>query len=576
MVQGGSSLGRSILTPKPTTRPTAKRTGKWQPPRRKAGPEHKRSDSAMNPSEAQRDRVLVQPSGSLAGTMPDRSTTTQPLPSGKGKGPTASLDHAPPPNHQVRATSQRIGPFDPRSRTSEVGPASKPARATADHYQAEVDRIEKERDEDDSTFVESQSQTTESSNVVDSLSQLGISQELSQDTLRINRQYATTVTPSDSSRPLPVQSERRLGGQLFLDAQPAQPIQQNRSAHQAAAGSPPIQQRRVVQQNVEKAQPTQQKQPAHQVAAEVLAQPFQHNQPARRHTTTAQPIQQQKRPLPQTKPSVETPPKKRQCEAYRHRNRRYENLKPASQAKRKQAIETLKSVWRITDAALMALPHAPRRTTDPEQPVMVPLDWNTPLLEGLVLLARATNGDFARACEVASEAFERESLFSGATQLNAEIVASALEGMRGDDGSTPSQRAIPGGTQRVAAVPPPSAAVPVPAPTAAITAGPSASGQRAPPSPSASPAMSPAISPKVAVKTEFGSFGPRRSTSALDEESSGAEDIDILEAKARLRKKEYELACERVAVSKLQRQKRQRDLEKLRGLGSSIEDAVCL
>jgi hypothetical protein len=88
--------------------------------------------------------------------------------------------------------------------------------------------------------------------------------------------------------------------------------------------------------------------------------------------------------------------------------------------------------------------------------------------------------------------------------------------------------------------------------------------------------MSPAISPKVAVKTEFGSFGPRRSTSALDEESSGAEDIDILEAKARLRKKEYELACERVAVSKLQRQKRQRDLEKLRGLGSSIEDAVCL
>jgi hypothetical protein len=63
--------------------------------------------------------------------------------------------------------------------------------------------------------------------------------------------------------------------------------------------------------------------------------------------------------------------------------------------------------------------------------------------------------------------------------------------------------------------------------------------------------MSPTTSPKAIVKTEFESFGPQRSTSALDEESSGAEDIDILEGKARLRKLEYDLALERVAFSSL-------------------------
>lgn len=81
----------------------------------------------------------------------------------------------------------------------------------------------------------------------------------------------------------------------------------------------------------------------------------------------------------------------------------------------------------------MSFPYAPRRTTDSGQPVMEPLMWNTPLLEALVLLARATSGDFARACDVATEAFERERLFSGATQLNAEIVASAVGGLWGDE-----------------------------------------------------------------------------------------------------------------------------------------------
>jgi hypothetical protein len=164
-------------------------------------------------------------------------------------------------------------------------------------------------------------------------------------------------------------------------------------------------------------------------------------------------------------------------------------------------------------------------------------------------------------------------LFSGSTQLTADIVASALGGLRGDV-TPPSQqlkRAMPGGTQRAAAISRPSAA-----PVSTSTAGPSASGQRAPPSPSASPALSPAMSPKAPIKTEFGSFTPRRSTSAMDDESSGAEDIDILEAKARLQKIKYDLAREKVEFSKVLREKRQRELERLRGHGGSVEDALYL
>jgi hypothetical protein len=610
MVGAGSSfLGRSILTPKPTTnKPTARRTGNWQPPRREHGPEHKRGDSATSPSEGVQCadmivKIRVPPPGSLAGTLPDRNTTTQSHPSEKDKSPTTSHQDAPPPNRQVRAsfpdrglsysTSQRAEQPRPQPRTSEIGSASKSARSapTASRFQAELDRIEKERDEDDSTFVDSQSQTlTERSSVVDSLSQLGISQELSQDTLRINREHATVATPSRRTEALTSQSERRSAGPLLIETQAAQPNQQNQTARQVAAGAQQPQQHRPDHQHAAGARSAQQIRPAHQVAAEAQqtqqqrtahqtaaeATPTQQGRPAHRDTTAAH----QKRPAPQTPAAEENPlKKKRSGETYRHRNTRWETLRPASQAKRKHAFNTLKSIWGITDAALMTLPHAPRRTKDPEQPVMHPLDWNTPLIESLVLLAKETSGDFARACDVATEAFEHESLFNGATQLLAEIVASALDGLRGD-GTPPIQRTVPAGTQRAVVVPRAAAAAAAPAPPPTPTAGSSASGQRAPPSPDASPvaspAMSPAMSPKVPAKTELGSFAPRRSTSAMEVESSDAEDIDILEAKARLRKIEYDLARERVAVSKLLNEKRQREVERLRGHGSSFEDALCL
>jgi hypothetical protein len=351
MVQGEPFLGRSILTPRQTT---ARPTDNWQPPRREDGPEHKLSDSALSPSEAQWDRTSVPPSGALAGTMPNR---TQSQPSGKGKGPTTSLNNAAPLNRQVRrppfpdrsplsSASEREFLPKPRPLTSEGGSASNLARGTTEYYQAQADRVEEKRDADDASFVDSQSQAP---SVADSLSQLGLSQELSQDTLRINRQHAT---PDGPSRALPVQSERRPSGSL-LEA--------------------------------------------------VAAKSTQHSQPTHRNTTPAHSAQQQqKRPAPQTPTSEEPPQKKKRA---------------------------------------------------------------------------------------------------------------------------------PG------------------------AGGPSASGQRAPPSPSASPAMSPAMSPTVPVKTKFGNFGPQRSAFALDEESSGAKNIDLLKANARLWKAGYRLARERVVVFELKHKK---------------------
>ena len=57
---------------------------------------------------------------------------------------------------------------------------------------------------------------------------------------------------------------------------------------------------------------------------------------------------------------------------------------------------------------------------------------------------------------------------------------------------------------------------------------------------------------------------------------SGAEDIEYLEAKARLQKIKYDLAREKLEFFKILREKRQRELERLRGHGGSVEDALCL
>ena len=84
------------------------------------------------------------------------------------------------------------------------------------------------------------------------------------------------------------------------------------------------------------------------------------------------------------------------------------------------------------------------------------------------------------------------------------------------------------------------------------------------------------MSPKAPIKTEFGSSTPRRSTSAMDDESSGAEDIEYLEAKARLQKIKLDLALEKLEFFKLEHKMRQRDLERLRRHGGFVEDALCV
>lgn len=548
MVQPSAFLGRSILTSKPTPRPrpTARRTGNWQPPRRENGPEHKRSDSAVSPSESQYGRLNAPPAVKLTGTLPNRNTTRSTQSARKGEVPNASLNNASaPPQRQVRTSfpdrsvsSSASQHADTRPGISKVDSAPEPSRVAVNRYQAEFDRLEQERDMEDSTFVDSQSQIGRSTFVISRSSSVE-SQEIGQDSLV----KPHNATHSSRIVVLPVQSKRRSTGTLFSEAEPAR---QNRPARPELV-TQPAQQKRAVHQVPAEAV-AQQNRTVHLVPTAAVAQPTQHKRAANQDAAAEEPLMK----------------KKRQRDNFHHRNTRYENLKPASQAKRKQAVETLKSIWTITDARLMDLPSAPRRTTDFGRPIMAPLDWNIPLLQALVQLAEVTKGDFVRACAAATEAYQHESLFNGATQLNAEIVAVAVGGLRG--GGLQRASAMPSGTPRPVAV------------TTTAAPAPSAGSQRAPPSPAATPVASPAVSPKVSVKIESQtqSFGPRRSTFALDEESSGAEDIDILEAKARLRKIEYDLACERVRVSKLERKKRQGDVERMRLHGGSAEDALCL
>lgn len=106
---------------------------------------------------------------------------------------------------------------------------------------------------------EGHSQQRERSSLEDPQSQPGLSQEISQETLRVNRQNATS---SNRVRSSPVQPTQRQipTGTLFTEAQAAQPAQQERTHH--AAESRPTQQERASRQNATEAQLTQQKRTA--------------------------------------------------------------------------------------------------------------------------------------------------------------------------------------------------------------------------------------------------------------------------------------------------------------------------
>jgi hypothetical protein len=109
----------------------------------------------------------------------------------------------------------------------------------------------------------------------------------------------------------------------------------------------------------------------------------------------------------------------------RDNNKRFELLKPHSQAQRKHALKTIFKSWSITEEQLKTLPYAPRRWQQ-EHSVMRPMDWNGKLLDAVADLAAKTGGDFACGCHVAHFAFENFGASIGAKQLNAEILSKGI------------------------------------------------------------------------------------------------------------------------------------------------------
>jgi hypothetical protein len=112
----------------------------------------------------------------------------------------------------------------------------------------------------------------------------------------------------------------------------------------------------------------------------------------------------------------------------RHNNKRFELLKPYSQAQRRDALKTILETWSITEEQLKTLPYAPRQWQQGHF-VMNPLDWNGKLLDAVAVLASNTKTMFARGCEIARLTFETCGPATGAKQLNAEIVSKAVSAL---------------------------------------------------------------------------------------------------------------------------------------------------
>jgi hypothetical protein len=143
-----------------------------------------------------------------------------------------------------------------------------------------------------------------------------------------------------------------------------------------------------------------------------------------------------------TTPTQETQQAKNRRTHERHNNKRFELLKPHSQAQRRNALKTILKTWSITEEQLKTLPFAPRQWQQGHL-VMNPLDWNGKLLDAVAVLASETKTKFTRGCEIARLTFETLGPDTRAKQLNAEIVSKAVSALRiaRDGRPDPRQRA---------------------------------------------------------------------------------------------------------------------------------------
>lgn len=366
-LQNEPRLGRCILTPKPPKRkPIAIPTGNWW------GLE---SEPANGTSATPNARPsYVAPTAKMA---PSQAHIDKPgvlSYSGKGKArATSSLPEqtsAPKPVNDSEPSSNER----PLLESDLLSDSQRQALEAERRYQAQVDRVERRRDREDANFDPASTSQTQNGD------------ENSRKKPRRAVEHRATDVPSNQ-------------GSALRQKQAQQPVAQQTSIRR--------------QQQVQSV-PKKRKADV-DVPLENVQQP-----PSDARTTSS------RRPIDT---STNHEPEQKRYASDRHHNKRFNLLKPESQLKRKQYLKTITKRWKITSDQLMTFPYAPRRATEPGQPIMQPLDWNSGLLEAVAQLTLTTRGDFAKACKFAKDAFDRSSP-KGTKQLTAKVLFGAISTLR--------------------------------------------------------------------------------------------------------------------------------------------------
>lgn len=187
-------------------------------------------------------------------------------------------------------------------------------------------------------------------------------------------------------------------------------------------------------------------------------------------------------------------------------------------------------------------------------------------------LAKATDGDFARGCVVAREAFEREDLSGGRTQLTHEAVVAATGRLNGN----PVRSASSVGVQSVAGASPVSHA----ASPHSFTAVPTAPSLRvtqpvAPLSPVASNPASPIMKVEAELPTgQPGVSGGDSEISSSQEEYQHASTVRMMQLLVSEQQIKLDMALQKQADAAHRRLRKERNAARLRLHGDSAEDAL--
>lgn len=543
-------LGRCILTPKTSKRkPIEIPAGNWW------AVEPNQADSTSTTFSA-RPRYVA-PTAKMAPSPVQTDNAEMRSYSGKGKAQVTLplLNQTSAPNTVIDATSACEKPILESDLQSD---SQEHAFEEARRYQAQVDRVERRRDREDTTFNP------------------------------MNDSQTQNVSQAHDT---PRKRARKAAGSRAVQVPPV---------HKVVAQPQQAQQSAVQQQT--SAQRKQQVPSVPQKRKADLDVPLENIQPPTNYTRATS-------SRPPVAATTNPDSEQKRYASDRHHNKRFRLLKPESQSKRKQYLKTITKHWKITSGQLMTFPYAPRRTTEPGQPILEPLDWNSGLLEAVAQLALRTKGDFAKACKFAKDAFDRSSP-KGTKQLTAKVLLSSIaeqengsgqegagttltqqhasETLQGSNGVQGAGVGHQGGRGDVAPYQAAGASgvrcdarsktlSQQPSSPTSPTAKSTATTGQAPPSPAASPVTAPASLPADAIKREPADAVAQQDDSMkFGSQSSGTEERLTLESKERILSYQLAIVREQLETNERQKREKERRAARTRQLGSSPSQPLVL